>query len=51
MYLVHSKEQCKTSLAEYWGGGGVHGRSIYLSDYHFIVRWESRINFIRKCNF
>ena len=27
-----SKEHFKTNLAEYWGGGGVHGRSSYLPD-------------------
>ena len=29
----HSKEHFKTNLTEYWGGGGVHGRSSYLPDY------------------
>ena len=33
-YLAHFKKHCKTSLAEYCGGGGgVHRRSRYLSDY------------------
>ena len=41
MCLAHSKEHSKTSLAEYWGygcvcrggGGAVHARSSYFSDY------------------
>ena len=28
----HVKEHFKTNLAEYWGGGGVHGRSSYHPD-------------------
>ena len=45
MCLAHSKEHSKTNLAEYWeygcvcggerggGGGAVHARSSYFSDY------------------
>ena len=29
---AHSKKHFKTNLAEYWGEGGGHGRSIYLPD-------------------